>query len=239
MILWAIISSIVFFTIWSGTREFTVKIWAQVLGIVVSIVLKTIVFIFLRKILYSALYRTKPTAANLIHLALECWNIALAIGYMVLRAFQLIMISAFYVGRIDTEVFAPGVGCIGPVPIDSIPNTFKRDILIHEAHHHPYIERLGLMYLMKLRHGKDFGSRAGSYWRLLFVLTLMPWMRSYRARGTGNVDEDKDNAENALKSEGVGAKKMGDLQNENRRLQDENERMRKLIQSLSGNEQSA
>mmetsp|Transcript_57575 Transcript_57575/g.67212 ORF Transcript_57575/g.67212 Transcript_57575/m.67212 type:complete len:98 (-) Transcript_57575:414-707(-) len=33
---------------------------------------------------------------------------------------------------------------------------------------------------MKLRHGGDFGKSSGSIWRLLFVFSLMPWMRRYR-----------------------------------------------------------
>jgi hypothetical protein len=36
------------------------------------------------------------------------------------------------------------------------------------------------MYLMKLRYGEKFGSRAGSCWRLLFVYVLMPWLHKYR-----------------------------------------------------------
>lgn len=47
-------------------------------------------------------------------------------------------------------------------------------------HRHPYIERLGLLYMLKLRNGKDFGSQAGAGWRMLFVLALLPWMRNYR-----------------------------------------------------------
>lgn len=39
---------------------------------------------------------------------------------------------------------------------------------------------------MKLRHGSTFGNRAGSCWRLLYVLSLMPWMRQYRGRVRDN-----------------------------------------------------
>lgn len=35
-------------------------------------------------------------------------------------------------------------------------------------------------YMMKLRHGKNFGSYPGTCWRLLFTFALMPWMRKYR-----------------------------------------------------------
>lgn len=39
---------------------------------------------------------------------------------------KLVLISAFYIGRLDTPVFAQGVGDIGPVPLDSHPIQFRK-----------------------------------------------------------------------------------------------------------------
>lgn len=111
---------------------------------------------------------------------LDCWYLGLSVGYMTVRALILFSISVIFVGRVDTPVLAEGVGHIGPVVLDSYPITFRKDILLHEAHRHPYIERLGAMYLMKIKFGNNFSSRAGAIWRLLFVLALFPWLRKYR-----------------------------------------------------------
>jgi len=87
---------------------------------------------------------------------------------------------------------APGVGAIGPIELDHFPYAFRRDLLAHEAHRHPYIELFGQLCLLKIRCGKAFGSRAHASWRLLFVVTLMPWLKQYRVRGTMNGDERSD-----------------------------------------------
>lgn len=42
------------------------------------------------------------------------------------------------------------------------------------------MERLGVLYMLKLCYGDDFANQAGSTWRLLLVMSLMPWLRRYR-----------------------------------------------------------
>ncbi len=37
-----------------------------------------------------------------------------------------------------------------------------------------------MMYMMKLKHGDQFGKKSSSTWRLLFVFILMPWLQKYR-----------------------------------------------------------
>lgn len=61
-------------------------------------------------------------------------------------------------------------------------STFLSSLIrvVHEAHGHPYLDRIGTIYLMRLSHGDQFISNAGSAWRRLFVLALMPWLHKYR-----------------------------------------------------------
>jgi hypothetical protein len=93
-----------------------------------------------------------------------------------------------YIARIDTPFMAPGVGVFGPVHVDGYPLAFRKDVLLSEAHRNVYLERLGLLFLLKLRCGDRFGSRAGGAWRLLYVLCLMPWLRKYRSSPTSSGD---------------------------------------------------
>ena len=147
------------------------------------ILLKLVVLISCRSATYAGFYRKRPALANITALALECANLALSIGFVLLRIIKLLLTAALYVGRIDTPFLAPGVGQLGGFELDNYPRIFVKDVLAQEAHRHPYIETLGVMYLMKLRYGDHFGKRAGSAWRLVFVYALMPWLNTYRING--------------------------------------------------------
>lgn len=105
---------------------------------------------------------------------------------MLSRLVKFLLATGLYVGRIDRPVLAEGLA----LDIDSLPRVFRQNLLSAEAHRHPFMEQLGQMYLMKLRHKDDFGTKAGSIWRLLFVSALMPWLRKKRIQGDVDVDKE-------------------------------------------------
>lgn len=186
-----------FLSVWSETRSTALRIYALLIGVVAIWFVNFLATRLFRDLYVSFFYRRHPAAVNFINVLLESSNLPLAIGLMFLRSVKLLAVTICYIGRIDVPTFAPGVGYVGSMPLDSEHFGFKNDLLIHEAHRHPYMERLGLVYLMKLYHGKSFGSRAGAYWRMLFVLALMPHLRQYRIRhfeekkpDRGDEDED-------------------------------------------------
>ena len=85
----------------------------------------------------------------------------------------------FWIGRIDVPFLADDVSLVG-IALDMVPTYFTKDLLVHESHHHPYMERLAQMYVMKARHGDAFVTRVGAAWRQLILLAFMPWVARYR-----------------------------------------------------------
>jgi hypothetical protein len=169
-----LIGLVIFLFIWDFSQDIMLLLLAWGIGLTITIVLKMVVTTLCRKRFYRAFYRTNPGRSNLSILALECWFIGLGGGVLIGRIAQFLLASAFWIGRIDEPFLADNVDLLG-YKFDYIPLNYTKEILVHEAHRHPFIERLGSMYLMRLKN-KSFGSDAGGCWRQLFVLTLMPWM---------------------------------------------------------------
>jgi len=176
-----LIGTIIFLLLWQVTERFTLRLLAFLCGMTVIIIFRVLLLLCVRTKLYEAFYRPKPARANLTALILEAANFALSFGFIIVRVVKLLLTAAFYIGRIDTPFLAPGVGNPwGYFELDSYPTIFVKDMLAHDAHRHPFLELLGSMYMLKLRYGERFGTRAGSCWRLIFVSALMPWMSKYR-----------------------------------------------------------
>lgn len=157
-----------------------------------------------RQRFFRAFYRIHPGRANFSSLMLECWFIGLGGGVLVGRITQFLLAAAFWIGRIDEPFLAENVSLFG-YQFDYVPSNYIKEILLHEAHRHPFLERLSSMYLMRLRHKENFGNQACACWRQLFVLTLMPWLMKHRVfheqrseeslkdqKGEREIEEDED-----------------------------------------------
>ncbi|CAJ1931159.1 unnamed protein product [Cylindrotheca closterium] len=181
-----LIALIVFLLVWPASRDIVINLCAQVLGIAVTIILRSVLCMIFLKTAYAGFYRKMPAFANAFMFCMECWNIALTAAFVLGRLVKFLLATGLYVGRIDRPVLAEGLA----LDIDSLPRIFRQNLLSAEAHRHPYIEQLAQMYLMKLRHKDDFGTKAGSIWRLLFVSALMPWLRKKRIQDDVDIGKE-------------------------------------------------
>ena len=120
-------------SIWSQTRDIALQIYALLVGLLVVFLLRSLVSLVCRDLYVSSFYRKHPAAINFINLLLECWNLALSVGTMLARALKHSIIAFYYIGRIDVPTFAPGVGTVGSLHLDSEHMSFKNELLIHES----------------------------------------------------------------------------------------------------------
>eukprot|EP00523_Entomoneis_sp_CCMP467_P022496 CAMPEP_0168835406 /NCGR_PEP_ID=MMETSP0727-20121128/4078_1 /TAXON_ID=265536 /ORGANISM="Amphiprora sp., Strain CCMP467" /LENGTH=1255 /DNA_ID=CAMNT_0008888763 /DNA_START=124 /DNA_END=3891 /DNA_ORIENTATION=- len=174
-----VVGLVIFLFVWPVTRNAAILLTFWGIGLTITIVIKMLITQTCRQVQYRAYFRVRPAAARISSLALECWFIGLAGSVLIARITQFLAAAMFWVGRIDVTFLSEDVSLFG-YAFDYVPTHFIKDLLVHEAHRHPYAERLSQMYLMKLRHGDKFVSEAGSAWRQLIILTVFPWAAKYR-----------------------------------------------------------
>ena len=134
--------------------------------------------------------RKQPRASNYNSLAMECWHLGVGGGTLLSRLAQFLFAAAFWIGRIDVQFLDEHVNLFA-YSFDYVPIYYRREILVHETHKHPFINRLGGMFLMRIKHGSNFSSAAGTQWRLLFTIALFPWLAKYRKRKDKKDEEEK------------------------------------------------
>jgi hypothetical protein len=163
------------------------------IGLTITVGFKMILTMFCGKNYWKGFYRRRPAASNISSLAYECWHLGLGGGVLVSRLCQFLLASAFWIGRIDSQFLSDDVEVFG-YRFDTVPQKYFTELLVHDAHRHPFIERLAAMYLMRLKHGEYFSTDAGAQWRVVFVLTLMPWLVKF-SQGRDHGDDDDESNE--------------------------------------------
>lgn len=188
----ALFSILSFLIMYQVTCNYLIGLIAGLIGAVTTVIVKALVSRFLNKYSFVGFYRKRPLFANVANVTFECWHLAVSSSFLIFRALRILVVVAWNIGRVDIRLLAKGVGDIGPYEVDSMRDVFTQDLLAIDSHRHPYIERLGYMFLLKLRHGKEFASRTGSHWRLLFVFALMPYLRKNRIDAVESSDNESD-----------------------------------------------
>ena len=93
------------------------------------------------------------------------------------RAAKVLVAGLTYAGRIHRRILSQDAGDFASLELDPSHDIFLATILQHEAHRHPYLDILSLMYATKILHPQEFATTAGCAWRLLFTAHLFPWLR--------------------------------------------------------------
>jgi len=211
-----------FLIVWEVTRKFLLDIIAILIGFISTIALRSILVAIVGKTNYTAFYRKRPWVGNVSGVALECWHLALTVYYIFVRVVLLLFSALLYAARVDKPFMADDVGTFGSVDLDKYPTIYRKGLLSAEAHRHPYIERLGFLYLLKIKHGSNFATTSGSVWRLLFVFSLMPWLRKYRIANDDDLPEGLLLQKLAIKSDTKYEQIILQQQQEIRMLREEN-----------------
>ncbi len=177
----SLFGGLAFLCLWQVTIVWIQRLIALIIGVSLVIVVRALFSKYCRATFHRGFYRIRPFEANIVALLNSCLNFALSTATVLIRMGKLLVLASLYVGRIDTPFVAHKVGEYfgGWIQLEGYHRWFIADVLAVEAHRHPYLETLGKLHLLKLKHPK-FMTSLGCMWRDIFVIAMMPWLHKYR-----------------------------------------------------------
>jgi len=127
---------IIFFFIAPILRDVVFSILTAIAGFAITVMIRMCAMILFRTKCFAAFYRKHPGISNIVGLAFECWNIALAAGFLLARSLKLILTAAFYMGRVDKPLLNVRTR-IQPLNVDYYPVSPSHH-LTHSSFDYPF-----------------------------------------------------------------------------------------------------
>ncbi len=87
--------------LWPDFAELVGLMFANIIGIGLTVMLKWIVLRGYRRGSQLGYYRKSVVLSNVVNIFLESWNLALGIAYMVVRGMYFMLAATMFIGRVD------------------------------------------------------------------------------------------------------------------------------------------
>ena len=129
-----IIAAIAFFFLWQVSAYVAQRVVAFILGMLVIVLMNWILVRKLRKLTSMAFYRYKVRAYNVVVHARECVQLALSVGFTLVRMGKLLVTTILFLGRLDRPFLASGVGEIEEIGFSKLDYNIYIYIYIHNMY---------------------------------------------------------------------------------------------------------
>jgi MFS family permease len=152
-----VIGGSLFLLTWSRSRVIALGIALTWLATgVISITKNTIGYWLLNRMVATQLYRRRVFAFILTDIGESAWILASGIWWVIGRVVIYLLLFALYIGRIDSNPWRQKLSVL-----DGFTAAFTTVALAYDAHHHPFVNRLCTLLLLRASSRRQHGVRQG------------------------------------------------------------------------------
>ncbi|KAF6001490.1 hypothetical protein F1559_002007 [Cyanidiococcus yangmingshanensis] len=150
-----VVGGALFLLTWSRSRVIALGIALTWLATgVISITKNTIGYWMLNRVVATQLYRRRVFAFILTDIGESAWILASGIWWVIGRVVIYLLLFALYIGRIDSNPWSKKLSVL-----DGFTAAFTTVALAYDAHHHPFVNRLCTLLLLRASSRRQQGLR--------------------------------------------------------------------------------